>query len=109
MNAIACAQYTSDSHLSSALPSTQTYQTIVLARCDMGALRDTGRTERRDGNYFPVFEAAKRAVACVWLNKGTAADLARAEAYAKAEGFTVITFPTNEPDPLGKAKAMMLA
>jgi len=85
-------------------------KTIVLARTDMTGLRDTGQLERRDGvNWFPKFEPCPKASALVWLNEGTEADEAQARDFAQREGYSVLIFPTSEPDPLGKARAAVLA
>jgi hypothetical protein len=77
--------------------------TIVLAKVEMTAIRATGRTRFDGANYFPVFEPAPEAKACVWLNKAKQSDIAKAETFAKTEGYTVFTY-SNERDPLGRAK-----
>ena len=46
--------------------------------------------------------------ALMWLRKGTSADVAKAEAHAKSEGWRVFTYPTSEKDPLGRAKKDVL-
>lgn len=46
--------------------------------------------------------------ALIWLRKGTAADVAKAEAHARSEGWRVFTYPTGERDPLGRAKKDVL-
>lgn len=66
---------------------------------------------------FPAFRPEKTALACVWLNLGTDEDLAKAHAYAERENakrsagegpIQVYTFPTSEPDPLGRSKQKVL-
>jgi hypothetical protein len=43
-------------------------------------------------------------VSLMWLNRGTQADVGKAEAFARTEGYTVFTYDTSEHDPLGRAK-----
>lgn len=81
---------------------------IVLASVDVTKLVPTGRNVMRDMNWFPEFRAEAEGKACMWMNKGSAADVAKAEAYAAKEGWKVFTYPTTERDPLGKAKAAVL-
>lgn len=47
--------------------------------------------------------------AAVWLRRGGEFDIARANAWADTEGYRVFTFPTDERDPLGRAKALATA
>mgnify|MGYP001590980931 CR=1 FL=1 len=83
-------------------------QTIVLAKVEMTGLRATGRNIMKDRNWFPEFEAAPEAKAMVWLNRGTAADIEKAQCFAEANGYTVLTFPTSGRDQLAKAKAIVM-
>lgn len=79
-------------------------KTIVLAKTDMSGRKETGNWERFNGNYYPESVPAKAVKALVWLNKGTSADEDLAKAFAAREGYFVLTFPTTEKDPIGKAK-----
>lgn len=80
-------------------------KTIVLARAEMTGIRETGAMHRPDGvNWVPEIETCKRPVAMVWLNEATAADAAKAHAFANAEGYRVFEYPLSERDPLTKAK-----
>jgi hypothetical protein len=45
-----------------------------------------------------------RPVAMVWSLSGDDADVAKAKTFAAANGYTVLTFPTTEQDPIGRAK-----
>jgi hypothetical protein len=84
--------------------------TIVLAKVELSALRETGRLVRFDGyNLRKEVVRAPAAIACVWLNRGTDSDLTAARRHAAAEGYTVHIFPFTDTDPLGKAKAAALA
>lgn len=49
--------------------------------------------------------------ACMWLNRGGEDDVLKATAYALAQDpvARVYVYPTSERDPLGKAKADVLA
>ena len=84
----------------------QAAMTIVIARTEKTKMVKTGRTVQRDLNYYPEFEFQDEGHAAIWLNEGNADDLRKACAYAEREGYKVFTFPTSEPDPLGKAKKM---
>lgn len=53
------------------------------------------------------FKNVLNPVSCMWLNKGTAKDVAKAKDYATREGYTVFTYQ-NERDPLAKAKQDIL-
>lgn len=78
---------------------------VVVAWAEQTKLVPTGRQVRRDLNWFPEFRAEWEGKACMWKNKGTEADLARAKEWAAKEGVLVLTFPADETDPLGKARA----
>ena len=77
---------------------------IVYARAEKTKLVLTGRTIRRDHNYFPEMAVTWEGRAGMWLRHGTEADVAKAKASLAAEGYTVLTYPTTERDPLGKAR-----
>lgn len=52
----------------------------------------------------PVMKTVARPVAMVWSLSGDDADVAKAKTFAAANGYTVLTFPTTEQDPIGRAK-----
>lgn len=84
---------------------------IVIAWVENDGLRATGQTVRRDLNYFPEFEACPKPHACVWLNRGSAADRAKAEAYASTQGHSfvrVYSLPTSTKDCLAVAKSKIM-
>lgn len=74
----------------------------------MTGLVKTGRTAKRDMNYFSEFVAAPEAKGCVWLKRGTLADVADAAKKMGPEGYSVFSFDASERDPIGKAKKMAL-
>jgi hypothetical protein len=83
---------------------------IVIAWCDMSGIKLTGRYRDRLMQLQETVPAPK-AFACTW-RKGvdnTMHDLAKAEAYAKHNGYTVYRYDRNEVDPLGHAKREALA
>ena len=82
---------------------------IVIAWAEQTALVPTGRHVMRDMNWFPEFRADWEGKACMWLGKGTEADVEKAKAYAKTDGRLVLTFPADEKDPLDKARAKAVA
>lgn len=87
-------------------------KTIVIAWTDEGGLRKTGRNVWRDANWFPEFESCTQARSVIWMNHGTARDIAKARAYAKDCGHDnarVYVYPTTEQDPRGKAEVAVLA
>ena len=49
------------------------------------------------------FKVVPKPMACMWLNKGTEADLAKAKAYAERDGRTVLCYE-NEKEPLQRAR-----
>ena len=81
---------------------------IVIVKVEMTGMRPTGRNVMRDLNWFPEFEPAAEAKACMWLHRGTDDDVRKAAAAMSPE-YTVYTFPASDRDPLGKAKAAALA
>lgn len=56
----------------------------------------------------PGMRPVTKARAAMWLNEATPADVAKAQAYAAAEGGRVYTF-SGERDPLGAARRAVLA
>jgi hypothetical protein len=83
--------------------------TIVLAWTEVGA--EVVRQRRVDLGESPIMREVIIPHAAVWLNKGTLLDVAKAQAYAAREtdkAIRVLTYPTTERDPLGRAKADVL-
>ncbi|HEY6022193.1 MAG TPA: hypothetical protein VIY48_20695 [Candidatus Paceibacterota bacterium] len=83
--------------------------TIVYARAEKTGLEPTGRYVTRDANLFPEFKQAWEARAGIWLNKGTEYDADNARLRLSLEGYEIFIFPTNERDPLGRAREAVLA
>ena len=83
-------------------------QCIVLARAENCAEWD-GQPFASDLGQRPKFVPTRRAVAMVWLNAGDASDEEKARAFAASDGYTVFTYAVGEADPLGKARAAVLA
>jgi hypothetical protein len=85
-------------------------QIIILARAEQTALHPTGRWVRHpDGmNFRQELRAEWEAKACVWLNRGGAADVERARAFADREGYTVYTYPLRTIDALECAKSAVV-
>lgn len=83
------------------------FQTIVLAWAEKTKLVPTGRHVMQDMNWFPEFRAEWEGRAAIWINKGTEADLRKAQDYAKTDQRHVFIFPISERDPLGKAREMV--
>ena len=80
---------------------------IVLARKEEDVrIVQYGRTDLGEAHKF---ETIAKPVACLWLKAGREADVEKARAYAKAEGYTVFTYPTNVRDSLEQAKVAILA
>lgn len=75
---------------------------IVLARLVEDV--EVANPGQPDLGIRPTLRQIHRAEALVWLRSGTAADVAKAEKYAATEGYTVLTYPTTERDPLGRGK-----
>lgn len=83
--------------------------TIALARVEMTGLRETDKLHRPDGvNWRPVMIPVPESAALVWRLAGDQSDLEKAKAFAETEGYSVFTFPTNERDPIGKAKSLAM-
>ena len=86
---------------------------VVLAYTDMTGLRQTGRMVQRDLNWFPEMETVEEPKACVWLRRGTQADLAKASAHMDRDHAdkirrAVYALPVNHRDPLGEAKRRIM-
>ena len=62
---------------------------------------------RVDLGEMHKFKSVPRPMVCMWVNKGSASDLAKAEAYAKSESKTVLTY-VGEKNPLEAAKRDLL-
>ena len=76
--------------------------TIVLARLDAGSeLADPGRS---DIGIPPKFKPVQVPTALVWLRFGSPEDIEKARTFAAREGYTVIVYPTSEPEPLIRAR-----
>jgi hypothetical protein len=85
---------------------------IVLAWVDMTGIHLTGRYVDRYKTVREV-KAVEAAKTCMWLNRGTADDVAKARVYAEsiAKDYLrvgVYTFPVDEQDPRAKAAALIL-
>ena len=78
---------------------------IVYARAEKTKLEPTGRNVLRDMNWFPEMISTWEGRAGMWLRNGTQADVEKARAALAAEGYSVLTYPNDERDPLGKARA----
>lgn len=86
---------------------------IAIAR--VVSYREIVSTHGYDLGRTPKTRTMRRAEAAMWINRGTSADLAKAEAYVAKENATrspddsagpwkVFTFPVSEKDPLTAAK-----
>ncbi len=84
---------------------------IVIAWVTMDGLEPTGRDVRFDRyNTRPEFVAAPLAKACTWTcGSEDPDDLRAAHLHAKRYGYSVMTFPESEGDPLGRARSAALA
>jgi hypothetical protein len=75
---------------------------VVLARLDDDFIVvDPGQP---DIGRRAKLQDVKKPVSLMWCRKGEQVDIAKAQRYAASEGYTVFTYPTNERDPLGRAK-----
>ena len=87
--------------------TTMALKTIVLAKVeDDWVVDQPGRVDLGERNKL---RRVPRAVACVWLNRGEPLDIDSARTFARKNGYLVFTYPTDEKDPLGRAKAAALA
>ena len=77
--------------------------TIVLARVEQEPfIVKQGQIDLGKPHTFGLRD---KAVAMVWVNSGSEHDVAKAEEFARANDYRVFTYPWNEEDPLGRAKA----
>ena len=74
---------------------------IVLARLDED--QELVRRGRDDLGERHTFRTVAKPISLMWINKGTPADKAKAEQFARAEGYTVFCY-TSERNPLAKAR-----
>lgn len=85
---------------------------IVIARAEDDVVWD-GQPFASDLGQRPKFVPTRRAVAMVWVTEREGDDVAlerqKAAAFAAKDGYAVFEFPADEPDPLGKARAAVLA
>ena len=78
---------------------------IVLAKLvDTQVVKKLGRVDVGERHQF---ENIKVPVSVMWLNNGEDYDVAEAEKYAKAEGYTVFLYE-GEPNPLERARQDIL-
>lgn len=74
---------------------------IVLARLDDD--QEVVKQGRVDLGERHTFRATKRPVALMWINAGNDSDKAKAERFARSEGYTVFCYD-NEAAPLDCAR-----
>lgn len=79
---------------------------IVLARKEI-AHRSVGQA-RVDLGYRPKIEEYDVGVALVWLLSGDETDVTKAQHFASVEGYAVFLYPTDEQDPLNRARREIL-
>jgi len=79
-------------------------QIVLVRMVEDWRLAEPGRIARTDLGERPKIEIYHRPEACMWLRRGTAADVANAREFAKREGYQVRIYGTTERDPLGRAK-----
>ncbi len=75
---------------------------IVLARLDEDYIvtrHNAGTVHERRTSV-----RADKPVALVWLRSGDDADVEKARAFAKTQGYTVLLYGTDETDPLNRAR-----
>ncbi len=83
---------------------------IVVAWVTMEGIEPTGCTVRRDGYDRDEYRSAPLAKACTWLHdKTTQGDVAKANKFAEARGYTVFCYEKSENDPLNRARREALA
>ena len=92
------------------MPQTRTtrisLKTIVLAYTEEVTVLI--RERRTDLGERPDTRTELQAKAAVWLLAGGADDLRKAKAHAASLGWQVFTYPTDEPDQLGRARKDVL-
>ncbi len=77
---------------------------IVIAWAEKTKIVPAPGFVKRDANLFPATQLDWEGRAAMWTASGTEADLAKAKAFAAREGHTVYTFPSEESEPLEKAR-----
>lgn len=82
--------------------------TIMLAIAEDSREWDGTPYDVRSGPRPHQIRNARKARAMTWRLSGTRKDLAEAKAWAAAEGWSVFVLPVDEPDPIGKAKELVL-
>lgn len=95
-----------------------TERQIVIAWTVTESVYD-GKPYARDLGARPGFRLEVQGRAAMWLRRGTAADVAKAKAYAETETakntdtargpVQVFTFPTSEAEPLEAARRAVVA
>jgi len=82
---------------------------IVLARVvnDIIIIDTTGI----DLGHTPKTKVVKKAETCMWLRKGQPTDIQKAKDYARStnDGWGVFLIDSQDRDPLGTTKALVLA
>lgn len=71
-----------------------------------------GRPFARDLGARPGLREVTKAHSCVWLNKGTDADIEKARLHiesAHPETGRVFVYPVGEPDPIHRSRREILA
>lgn len=83
---------------------------IVVAWTNRATVPVDWESTRIDMGELPRFEVVVEPAAAVWLLEGTRHDFADAGRHiASLPGGRVFVYPVGEPDPLGRAKADVLA
>jgi hypothetical protein len=76
---------------------------IVLARVEEDFVWD-GKPYAVDLGQRAGLKSVKRPVTLVWCLRGDAVDTEKAHRFARAEGYSVLSYPVEESDPLARAK-----
>lgn len=82
---------------------------IVIAWVDKSGMRDTGRIERRDGNWFPVWEPCWAAKALVFSRRMDEKQRAKDHAKSIDSEFIRVLVLDDTDDILERAKATILS
>jgi hypothetical protein len=80
---------------------------VVLAKIEQDMI--VAAPYRADLGQRPKMQAVSRPVAVMWASECDAADYDSACRYAATEGYQVFCYGQDEADPLGRAKADVLA
>lgn len=64
-------------------------KSIILAKVTNDGVKFTGKTVKRDGNYFEETVPCPKAKALVWLSNWAEYDLEKAKEYAKENNYLV--------------------